>query len=256
MSDSFQCGDPGALVAYLYEECEPGERETIASHVKRCLSCAGEIDALRATRRTLAAWTPPQMTLGFQMTKAQGAAPTANVLERKLPWWSAPLPAWAQAAAAVLIFAAGLSIGIARSGAQSQVAPREAVVTSNPPRETPTVASRSDLAQVEQRLKAEMAQLRTVAPTPVSAPASEDAVLKQVKALVQESEERQRRDFTLRMVEMASGIETQRRVDLASVRQTMGTMQGVTGTEVRQQREAIDRINNWLINNVSLERGR
>ena len=70
MNDTFQCGDPGALVAYLYDECEPGERELIAAHVTRCAACASEIDTLGATRRTLAAWTPPEMALGFQITRA------------------------------------------------------------------------------------------------------------------------------------------------------------------------------------------
>ena len=250
MNDTFQCGDQGALVAYLYDECDPGERETIAAHIKRCLSCAGEIEALSDTRRTLAAWRPPQMTLGFQITSARDVASRARVLERKGPWWSAPLPAWAQVAAALVIFAAGLSIGIARNGAQGQAEPREAAVTSTAPSAAPAAAaSPDDLAQVEQRLRAEMAQLRTAAPTPVATQVNGDAVLQQVKTLLEQSEERQRRDFTLRMVDLASGIETQRRVDLASVRQTMGQMQGVTGTEVRQQREAIDRLSNFL--NVS-----
>ena len=44
MNDMFQCGDPGALVAYLYDECEPGERELIAAHITRCATCASEID--------------------------------------------------------------------------------------------------------------------------------------------------------------------------------------------------------------------
>jgi len=246
MSDTFQCGDPGALVAYLYDECDPGERDMIAAHITRCLLCAGEIDALSAARRTLAAWAPPQMALGFQITSAREVG-QARVLERKLPWWSAPLPAWAQAAAALVIFAAGLSIGIARDRARDQAVPREAAATSNAPSAAPAAASPDDLAQVEQRLRAEMARLRTVAPTPVATRVNEDAVVQQVKSLLEQSEERQRRDFTLRMVDLASGIETQRRVDLASVRQTMGTMQGVTGAEVRQQREAI----NYLINNVS-----
>ncbi|HLG58058.1 MAG TPA: hypothetical protein VI485_22115 [Vicinamibacterales bacterium] len=251
MSDTFQCGDQGALVGYLYGECEPSERDTIAAHVKKCLSCAAEIDTLSATRRTLSAWTPPAMTLGFQITSSQAVAPTGKVLERKVPWWRAPLPAWAQAAAALVIFAAGLSMGLSRDNTQSQPPLREASTLSDTPSATPATVSRDDLTRVEERLRAEMAQLRTVAPTPVATRQNSDDVMQQVKTLLEQSEARQRSDFTLRMVDLASSIETQRRVDLATVRQTMGTMQGVTGTEVRQQREAIDRINTYLINNVS-----
>ena len=106
-------------------------------------------------------------------------------------------------------------------------------------------------------VKTEMAQLKTVGPavTPAAVPVSQDAVLQQVKTLLEQSEERQRRDFTLRMVDLASNIETQRRVDLATVRQSMGQRETVIGTELRQQREALDRVNNILINNVS-ERSR
>ena len=33
MSDTFTCGDHGALVSYLYDECAPAERRTIAAHL-------------------------------------------------------------------------------------------------------------------------------------------------------------------------------------------------------------------------------
>ncbi len=78
MNDTFQCGDPGALVAYLYDECEPGERELIAAHITRCATCASDIDTLGATRQTLTAWTPPDMALGFQITRPHDVGPAAN----------------------------------------------------------------------------------------------------------------------------------------------------------------------------------
>jgi hypothetical protein len=71
---------------------------------------------------------------------------------------------------------------------------------------------------------------------------SDDALLQQVKGLIEESESNQRRDFTLRMVELAGNVENQRRVDLASVRQQMGLQQGAIGTELRQQREVLGRL--------------
>ena len=83
------------------------------------------------------------------------------------------------------------------------------------------------------------------APAPQRAVADDD-LMKKVEELVMQSEERQRREFTLRSVELARDIEAQRRIDLASVRETVGQFQGVTGTEIRQQREAIDRINNFI----------
>ncbi len=239
MSETFECGDSGALVAYLYEECEPEMRKEIAGHLTQCESCSSEIDGLGWTRQRLEVWTPPMSALGFQLPVPAQA---------RLPWWRAPLPAWAQAVAALLIFGVGLSVGLTRGPADS---PR---VAATQPAVAPSVdpASRAELSQLEQRLKSEMAALRTTASTavrqtagPSDAPSND--ILKKVEELVAQSEERQRREFTLRNVELARDFEAQRRIDMASVRETVGQFQGVTGTEIRQQREAIDRINNFIL---------
>ncbi|HVZ22690.1 MAG TPA: zf-HC2 domain-containing protein, partial [Vicinamibacterales bacterium] len=114
MSETYRCGDYEALVEYLYDECEPGTRAAVAAHVASCDSCAEELEALGGTRRTLAAWTPPDVRLGFQVTPraADGAdargSGGARVL-RPAWWWQRPLPAWAQMAAAIAIFASGLA---------------------------------------------------------------------------------------------------------------------------------------------------
>ena len=240
MSETFECGDSGALVAYLYEECEPEMRKEIAGHLTQCESCSSEIDDLGWTRQRLEVWTPPMSTLGFQLP--------VPAQESRLPWWRAPLPAWAQAVAALLIFGVGLSVGLTRGPAASpQVAATQpAVVTSA------DTALRAELSQLEQRLKSEMAAIRTTASTPVRQTAARsdapsDDILKRVEELVAQSEERQRREFTLRNVELARDFEAQRRIDMASVRETVGQFQGVTGTEIRQQREAIDTIRNLIL---------
>ncbi len=236
MSETFECGDKGALIAYLYEECEPDVRAVIASHLTRCRTCASEVDGLGWTRKQLEVWTPQVPELGFQLR--------VPVAEPRLAWWRAPLPAWAQAAAAVLIFGAGLSIGLTRGVAPVTQPPTSRAVAAAPVTDS---ASRTDLAQLEQRLKAEMSQMRAAVSTPVpQRVVSNDDIMKKVEELVTQSEERQRREFTLRSVELARDIEAQRRIDLASVRETFGQFQGVTGTEIRQQREAIDRINNLI----------
>jgi hypothetical protein len=236
MSETFECGDTGALVAYLYEDCEPEMRAVIAGHLARCKVCSSEIDGLGWTRRQLEVWTPPMPQLGFQMT--------VPVAHRDLPWWRAPLPAWAQAVAATLIFGVGVAAGLARGNVTptqiSSIQPAVSTVSAD-------AASRTELSQLEERLKSEMAQLRNVSMPARQVAASSDAdIMKKVEALLTESEERQRREFTLRSVEMARDFEAQRRIDLATVRETVGQFQGVTGTEIRQQREAIDRINNFI----------
>jgi hypothetical protein len=241
--NDIQCGDPGALVAYLYDECEPGERELIAAHITRCATCASEIETLGATRRTLAAWTPPEMALGFQITRAEQSEPAVNqparVLEPKIAWWRAPLPAWAQAAAAVVIFAAGVSIGVARNATTEQ-APREAEVI---PVATATNVSREELAELEQRLRAEMSQVRTVSSVAPAPARSADALMSDMRALIEQSNAEQNRDFTLRLVELASDFDIRNR----RVAESVGQLQGAVRTEFGQQRQ----VNQQLINRVS-----
>ena len=55
----------------------------------------------------------PALPLGFQITRTESDQP-AKVL-RPAAWCKQPLPAWAQAAAAVVIFAAGMSVSAFRS---------------------------------------------------------------------------------------------------------------------------------------------
>ena len=242
MSVTFECGDKNALVAYLYEECEPELRDVISGHLTRCDACSSEIDGLGWTRGHLEMWAPPMPELGFRMQ-----VPTQ---EARLPWWRAPLPAWAQAVAALVIFGVGLSVGLARGPvAAPQVAsnqPPPATMTTTP---TTVTASRNDLSQLEERLKSQIAQIRTAVPVRQvvsSASSTDDEIMKKVEALRAQSEERPRREFTLRSVEMARDFEAQRRIDMASVREAVGQFQGVTGNEIRQQREAIDRINSLI----------
>lgn len=236
MTDRFRCGDGEGLVAYVYDDGERAQQEAVARHLEQCASCKTQVDGLRQTRRHLDAWTPPAPTLGFEI----GDATDTDSLwrERLLPWWRTPLPAWAQVAAAVLVFGAGLAVGLARDTGSVGQAPTQAVADG---------PSRADLVALEERVRAEMADLRRVSAVVTPPQAPDAAILQRVEALVAESEARQRREFTLRSVELARDVEAQRRVDLASVRESLGQLQGVTGVELRQQREAIQRFNNYLV---------
>ena len=238
MSDTFQCGDTTALVGFLYDECEPAERRAIDAHVAVCPACAAELAALGSTRLQIAAWTPPEATLGFRIVSE---APPSNVL-RPARWWQQSLPAWAQAAAATLIFAAGLWLGIARGSAP--VDDGVATVASAPAAATTsTSVSAVDLAALEGRLRTEMAQLRTATPqTAAGVPqtASDAQLLARVRALIEESEQRQQRELALRTAQVVRDFDIQRQVDLAQIQRTFGQMQGQTGAEVRDQREMLN----------------
>jgi hypothetical protein len=155
MNEIRLCGNHELLIGYVYDECEPAEREAIASHLAMCASCAEEIQTLRDTRAHLGAWSPPAMPLGFQITRTDDAV---NVL-RPAAWWRQPLPAWAQVAAAVLIFAAGMSVSGFRS---SDGAPAPAVAQAPAPAVVPVAetnavddmqVTRAEFARLEARLR-------------------------------------------------------------------------------------------------------
>ena len=234
MTDIFQCGDNPALVGYMYGESEPAERRVIEQHLKVCPACAAELEALGATRIQLAAWTPPEARLGFRMVS--DAAPASNVV-RPARWWTQPIPAWAQVAAAAAIFAAGLSLGVLRGTTSST----PATVAATSPAASRNVASASDLAALEQRLRSEMALLRTSAPAgaPQTASASEAQILARVRALIDESEQRQQRELALRTAQVVRDFDSQRRVDLNNVRSILGQVEGSTGAEIARQQQTL-----------------
>src|SRR5687767_12925306 len=125
MNEMNVCGNHEALIGYLYDECEPAERQAVAAHVALCASCAEAVHALGDTRAHLVSWTPPALPLGFQITRTESDTPAhvgaAKVLRPAA--WNRPLPAWAQVAAAVVIFAAGMSVNVVRSSGGDAPAP-------------------------------------------------------------------------------------------------------------------------------------
>lgn len=234
MTETFECGDNTALVGYLYDECDAPERQAIEAHLAVCPACAAELAALGSTRLQLASWTPPEAELGFRIVS--DATPPTVV--RPARWWQQPLPAWAQAAAACLIFGAGLWLGIARGSAPADSTPATAVAAGP----AGVAVSADDLAALEQRLRGEMAEIRAAAPTTAAAPQtpSDAQLLTRVRALIDESEQRQQRELALRTTQVMRDFENQRRMDLAQIQGTFRQMEGVTGAQVREQRDVLN----------------
>lgn len=249
MSTTYQCGDNTALVGYLYGECEPDERAAIGAHLAICAACAAELAALESTRIHLASWSPPESGLGFVMTRPKAQDPTPQGgLESEASkssgawglgpgtWFARPLPAWVQLAAAAGIFAAGLSLGIMRG------AMREAPVTPAASASEVESISAATLDALERRLRGEIARLRTSEPAPAAAPASpvEGRLLAQVRALIDESEQRQQRELALRTAQIVRDFDSQRRVDLEQIQHNFGQIEGLTGAEAREQRQMLN----------------
>ncbi len=190
---------------------------------------------------------------------------------RSARWWQRPLPAWGQAAAAALIFAAGLSAGSLRSGtappsasasasaslsaapaaAQREVPAADTVeatalgATAQPSALVATApapgasVSADDLARLERDLRGELTRVtalaRSAAAARAAAPAaSEQAVLvARVEELIAASEQRQRAELIL-VAEAVGKLDAQRRYDLRRV----DGLQGLA-TETRQNSQAL-----------------
>ena len=285
MTERFQCGDSTALISYLYEECDPPDHEAISTHVSLCVACAAELAALQSARVHLASWTPPEAELGFRVVGAHDpgsrtltSTEVEPIGERRGPalssgsWWRQPLPAWAQAAAACLLFAAGLWLGVVRgstpgasssvpmsdiaaSGAASTAAVGAASTGATPASGTSTnvrltsaaptlapAASRADLEALERRLGAALTELRAETADAMSAPSgiSETQMLARVRALLEESEQRQQRELALRTAQLVRDFDAQRQVDLAQIQRNLGQIDGLTGAEVREQRQMLN----------------
>jgi hypothetical protein len=268
------------FVSYVYGECEAQERAQLEAHLLECTACAAELEALGGTRRELAAWAPPDVALGFQITRPQrvaaraehgqaDTAPAAHaaVVLKPARWWSRPMPAWAQAAAAMLVFGAGLSLGGNVNPSRTEVGPESdataavmdvarqrevATATTDARRDraataVPNSSAERELVAEVGRLRAELAELRqartvsaSAAVSPAPRTSDQDALIERVRALIDESEQRQRTEFTLRSAQLVRDVELQRRADLTRVERTIGLVQGQTGAEVRQNREALN----------------
>jgi putative zinc finger protein len=244
MTMDFKCGDPAALAGYLYDECGTDERAAIAAHLATCPRCASELAALNATRMALASWRPPDVELGFRITSERETPPAATVLRPKA-WWQRPLPAWAQAAAALLIFTAGAMTGM-RTGPGPSPSPEPTTATVA----APANVSAADLAALERRLRTEMTAMRTAsAPQTVHASANDQSLVRRVNELLAESEKRQQRELAFRVAQVMRDVDSQRAMDLSRIERTFGQMEGVTRPELAEQRQMI----NYLIQRTSVQ---
>jgi hypothetical protein len=154
------------------------------------------------------------------------------------------MPAWAQAAAAIVIFATGMMLGAVRGvmqpadgRLQGSVMARSATAMAANPANAPI--TRADLVALEQRLRSEMSQTRAASQNAAASPA-DARILERVRVLIDESEQRQRRELALRSAELVRDFDAQRNVDLARIERTLGQMDGTTGAEVAQQRQMLN----------------
>jgi hypothetical protein len=268
MSTRVTCPDPSALVSYLYGEFEPGDtptREDVSRHLEHCARCANEIVALGGVREQLVEWTTPDADLGFQIVQSPARPATGRVA-----WFPSLAFGWSSwggapmAAAAVLVL--GAALGLARLDMQYDAAglrvrtgwghggaaatpASQAAVTPQPANAAQTAAplTAADLVAFEKRLRHELASSvaatsvtgdATPAPQTVSlTPASEAALLKRLRQLVDESEMRQQQNLQLRVTELAREFQGRRQADLVQIEQGFGRLTNDNAAQRQMIRE-------------------
>lgn len=239
------------LIAYLYGEADAHERARVDAHLIVCAACANELSALGATRQHLAEWAPPEVGLGFQIVRPMTAADTTATVLRPARWWNRPTPVWAHAAAAVLIFAAGLLVGTSRGSIVEAPGVDRQPVSSTQVSVPPVAPAQvTELAREVQRLRADLAALSSspaAAPTArTQAPASDAVVLTRVRELIADSEAGLRTDMTLRDTQLAREVELQRRQDLAQLNRSLDLVNNQTGQALRQNERAVQGLSEGL----------
>jgi hypothetical protein len=264
MSTPFQCEDKDTLVAFLYGEIDDEMRRQVKAHLRTCAACADEVEGLQAVRRDLLEWQPPEMALNFSVVQKP-----ATVL-RPSRWSMTALPAWAQVAAAVLVFATGAAIAnvqvkygrdgltvttgwmspaggpgfspanVANTANQTPVS--VAGANSADPRAgaTPAEDWRPAFAALEQSLRAELQAMRRAdsnvreasAPMPVDAA----ALMRRVDARIGETERRQREELAQRMTQFVRDVQ----IDLYRMNQGFRHLEGRTVSIEGNQRQMLD----------------
>jgi hypothetical protein len=243
MTTTFTCDDKATLVAYMYGEVDAAVRNQVEAHLAACAACAAEVTALGDVRAELGLWIPPDAELGFTIVK-RSEQPAATVL-RPAQWWRT-VPAWAQAAAAVLVIAAGMGL----ANVQVRSGPDGLSVSTgwmSTPAAAPAVAPQNDeawrtaLVSLEQQLRTEIRSAREQqqpAAVRVAAAPADEATLRRVQQLLAASEERQSRELALRLTQFTADMNMQRRADLIRIQQNFGQF----GDQMMQQRQMLNNV--------------
>ena len=241
-----------ALLDYLYEEGDPAERLKVRQHLQECAACSVAVLEFQTVRGMLNDWTPPATDLGFRIVQdapsATVTSPSASVHQQAPGGWSwgwGPTTTkhswrgWAsQAAAAVLLFLAGMAVSQVRvdyrDGAltvrtqsvqpgASAGAIRNAsiVLPAQPTGAVPTHTGPADLDELERRLLARLESSNASA-------ADVELLLQRVRAMIDQSEQRQQRELALRLSQASRELDTQREADLLRVQQELGQQHDAT----------------------------
>ena len=239
-------------MAYLYDDIEPAARARFEQHLAACERCRVELRSLSGVRAQLARWAPPEPNIA----RAAGgpSLPAAVAPAAARSWWR-DIPAWAQVAAALLVF--GVSAGIAnlevrydengvtvRTG-WSRRAPAAARSSAPAPTAEPG-ARQSDLTALERQLRAEIHSALPAA-MPARASANDAELLRRVRTMIEESERRQQNELALRVGETIAEMNAKRLADASQFRKTIRETEYKVGAEIVKTRASL----NYFLTNAS-----
>jgi len=228
-----------ALLDYLYEEGDPAERLKIARHLQTCAACSVAVLEFQTVRGMLSEWRPPASQLGFRIVQDHPSPPPPP----NRAWWvpSSRLGVWAQAAAAVLLFAAGVAV----SQLNFNYTDRVMTVRSQSNESTPAIRNTSielppSLETVGSGVTRTATEPVPSTNTNIAANTDVEQLLQRVRSMIEQSEVRQQRELALRLSQVAREVDTQQRADLLRIQQNLGQFEMQTGAQIDQQQQIVD----------------
>lgn len=237
-----------ALISYLYGEIDAEARAGFERHLATCARCRTELHALGGVREELGRWTAPEPAGSPGLTV--GARPLSRRRPGGLGAALRELPAWLQAAAAVLFVGAAVGLANVRVASTADgftirtgwLQPVERSVAGPAPvSQAASAPWRADLVALEGQLRTALAAAESSASKAANSGGgtpSDEAMTRRASALIQASERRQQRELALRVAELMRDVQTQRQADLVRIERSLGIIQSRTGMEVmRTQRQ-------------------
>lgn len=227
-----------ALLDYLYEEGDPAERLKIAKHLQECAACSVAVLEFQNVRGMLRDWTPPSADLGFRIVQDR----VTTTAPSRAFWAPTYTRAFAQAAAAVVLFVAGMAfsqLNVDYGDGTLTVRTRSAAPSANirnasimlPAQNVRPVSNATNTAAINTaaiNIDELERELRDRLQAQNASSIDVERLLQRVRAMIDQSEQRQQRELALRLSQVAREVDTQHQADLMRIQQDFGQQQEAT----------------------------
>ncbi len=234
-----------ALLDYLYEEGDPAERLRIATHLQECAACSVAVLEFQNVRGMLSDWTPPaapssdsgssqdrrtvaerERGSGSARSLVVGVGPRHDERNGRGPQVRAGLGPLSRPRPP-LLFVSGMAVSqlnvdyrmAADGGLRSSCA---GTLRRRSHSRTEWIMLPPERAAV--RMTRSMRRLRRDSSKNASSADTED-LLQRVRAMIDQSEQRQQRELALRLSQVAREVETQHQADVLRIQQDFGRQQ-------------------------------